>query len=73
MRDLYTFNWNRKIYVSTNKNELQYFANWICDTGFTPRVLIGGKTTWNIPDVEKAPAWIPVPIIEDGRVEYINT
>ena len=69
-RPLYCFNWNHKIYIFTNKRQLERFADWISD-GLSPRVFEGrGETTWKIPTVELAPGWVPVPVIDCGQIEY---
>jgi hypothetical protein len=72
-RTLYAFNWNRKIYWSTRKGVLEAFASWLSGKEITSRVFGISVTNWRIDGVERAPAWVPIPVIEPGIIEYEKT
>lgn len=69
MRTLYSTYWNRQGYISTSHAEMRKFCRWLGDGC---HVFKRGRTSWNIPRIERQPGYVGIPLIEPGKIEYAD-
>lgn len=64
---LWLFYWNCNCYISTNREAIEAFMNWMEPSG---KIRKGNETSWVIPDVERAPGYAGIPLNLGDKIEY---
>lgn len=61
------FVFNGRKYLSPSKEESKRFLDFWDGWASKIHPL---QTTWNLTTIERAAGWIPIPVIDDDKIEY---